>query len=481
MTLLSALALPVPRALQGALPGGAPDTAAAQPAPGAKLKDSDFPTDAKHRRRDERARKDKKADPGKPDLPPYPEEDPGPLEAMVEEAIGDPNKRLQALAKLKVPRFSQEYEDDDKSPLLTFLKDLKSGTEKAREYVEYIQQMAERAEKYRDITGMRQIAAASGKLKKITGHLGAGLGKFGNMLEKAEQAVRWVDALDRFADASAGMDPRNRASVEAWVGSMKRLWDATAPFAEWAHGKLVVAAFAGSASAATAATIMSVVGAQAYIALRTLDAGVKNVNAYLQRYEDIMREIDEQSGVAQRPQLPPPPPFPGEWTSRGEQHAAALQLETNALRNKVAAAKNALAKRRAAAEQAAAEHFDTTLLPRLYIAARPKIVADLLGAMRKAGGKTIVITDLKADARPSESRWWDCLLSDDSDPGRMDPQAGVWLHKPKGKVNLEEALFEMGNFSAVRPPYPRYQALIEPARSKHVRAAGDEASKPPKA
>jgi hypothetical protein len=480
MTLLSALALPAPRALLGALPGGT-GAAAALPAPGAGLQDRDFPTDAKHRRRDERARQSKKAEPAKPELPPYPEEDPGPLEAMVEEAIGDPNKRLQAMAKLKVPRFSQEYEDDDKSPLLTFLKDLKSATEKSREYVEYIQQMAERAEKYRDISGLRQIAAASGKLKKITGQIGGGLSKFADMLDKAEQAVRWVDALDRFADASAAMHPRDRASVEAWVGSMKRLWDATAPFAEWAHGKLVVAAFAGSASAATAATIMSVVGAQAYIALKTLDAGVKNVNAYLQRYEDIMREIDEQSGVAQRPQLPPAPPFPADWSSRGEQRAAALQLETDALRNKVAAAKAAVAKRRAAAERAAAEQFDNVLLPRLYIAARPKIVADLLGAMRKAGGKTVVITDLKADARPPESRWWDCLLSDDSDPGRMDPQAGVWLHKPRGKVNAEEALFEIGNFSAVRPPYPRYQALVEPARSQHVRAEGDKASKPPKA
>jgi hypothetical protein len=378
-----------------------------------------------------------------------------------------------------VPRFAKEYEEEDKEPLLKFLKDVASATEKAKEYVEYIQKMAERAEKFSDLSGLDQISSASGQLKKITGALNGGLKKWGGRIDTAQDVARWVIALDSFADASAAMNPRDRKSVERWVGQMKRLWDASAPFANWAHGKMVTAAFAGSPAAAAAATTMAVVGAQLYIGIKVLDAGVKNVNAYLDRYDRIMREIDEEAGTVARPKPPPPPPFPSEWLSRDELHGLAVQMENDALRRVAAEAKAAVAKRRAVAERAARDQFDTVVLPKLYMAARPKYIAQILAALRKSRDKPQEFKDqIPADARSPESRWWDCFLYDES-AAKFDAQAGVYLNRPKGKVTLQEAQYELDNFSGARPPFPPIKALVEPARTQYVAAASAKAASTP--
>ena len=118
---------------------------------------------------------------------------------IIEKTIGDPQKRLEEMAKRKVPRYSDEFKDH--TPLSQFLDDVKTGTDKAKEYVEYVSKAAGYVEKYGK--GLEGVAKGAAGLKKITEKLSSGLGKVGGAIEKAKQAGQWITAFDNFADAGA--------------------------------------------------------------------------------------------------------------------------------------------------------------------------------------------------------------------------------------------------------------------------------------
>ena len=84
-----------------------------------------------------------------------------------------------------------------------------------------------------------------------------------------------------------------------------------------------------------------------------------------------------------------------EWTELASTASLGLEdvLENDALRRVAAEAKSAVAKRRAAAEQAARDHFDRVVLPKLYMAARPKYIIHILGARRKGRDKPQELKD----------------------------------------------------------------------------------------
>src|SRR5271165_3829196 len=79
-------------------------------------------------------------------------------EKEIDETIGDPEKRLEALAKWKVPRFSDVYKSDTAES--RFLDNLKTGVEKAQQYLNYIQNAADYLQKYGDFAGSDKIKAA---------------------------------------------------------------------------------------------------------------------------------------------------------------------------------------------------------------------------------------------------------------------------------------------------------------------------------
>lgn len=472
------------------LAAGGSDSPASPPkqqaAPSRTLTDKDFPTDAKQRKRaDEEARRkarERQHDPqgAKGKGPPV-----DPAEAAIADALGDPNKRLVALAQWKVPRYSEAYADD--TPEIQFLADLESGTNKAQEYFEYINKACERAEKVGDMAALENVGKAAAGLKKITGKLSDGLGKAGKVIKTAKQVGRWIVAVNGFADASAAMDPRNRKSVERWVESMGRLWDATAPFTEWLQNKAATAAILeGSEAAAALSATLAVVGAELYIGIKLLDAGVKAESAYFDRMEKTMAEIDRQAGNGPaEPEPEPMPAFPGEWVSREEAAQNATEhgkeWEDSELKIKIRAAERS--KRQAHEEKVfeATARFNSTEFPKVYIRHRPDLRTKILTAMRKAGGKAVEIKDLHADARTNESRWWDCLTPDMNSPTPpdtggdsltdapfFDKQAGIYVYPVKARVSVEEAATELAEFARVRPPCPFVKAMHDAALKDYL-------------
>src|SRR5262249_19225986 len=126
-------------------------------------------------------------------------------------------------------------------------------------------------------------------------------------------------AVDDFADASSRMNPADRNSVKRWVGSMQGLWNATAPFAEWLQNKAATAAIVeGSEAGAALSATMAIVGAELYVGVKLLDAGIKPESAYFDRMDRIMKQIDNGGIEPKAPPRDPLPAMPADWISREE-------------------------------------------------------------------------------------------------------------------------------------------------------------------
>ncbi len=445
--------------LLAATPGAPPARAAAG---GGALSDADFAADAKRRKlADQEAQRKGKAltnqkrdKPGKG--PPV-----DPIDAQIDKLIGDPEERLKKLAELKLPTFSETYKDD--TPLIRFIADLQSGTQQADEYVKYIIKVADYAEKVGDLAALERIKPAASGLKKIAGRISGGLKTTIGVLRTAKEIAVWCHELDRFATASLEMDPQDRASVQHWVQSMQGLWNATQPFVDVMHSKVVTAALSGSEAAGMAGATMAIVGAQLFVGLKTLEAGVHNVDAYFKRMDERLAQIEGMGKAAPpKPALPTPP---GEWSTR-EEIAANFKRDEDA-RLRAALRREQAAREQAAEDQAAASRaaFDTEIFPKRYIGHRPKIVAYIHKAYVAA----------KGDADSVAAAWWDCLdeappeMPDDDRPmpeqdapladGSRDA-FGIPLRTPD-PIGLADAKYEVARFLALDTPCPAFKALYD--------------------
>ena len=203
MGLLDALSLVLPAAAQG----------------GTTLTDKDFPTDAKHRKRDDadvaRRAKEARGSPGKKDdgagFDPdkkSPEEEL--LTAALDKVLEDPKKRLEKLKELQVPRYSETYEDD--TPESRFLEDLKSGTKQAKEKLEYLKTVAEYVQKTGDLTRQKDVTAVGGDLGKIAKGVLGGVGTAARR-RRARSTSRTARASRRGWVPCSGCTTRRRRSA----------------------------------------------------------------------------------------------------------------------------------------------------------------------------------------------------------------------------------------------------------------------------
>ena len=425
-----------------------------------ELTDSDFPTDAKQRKKaDEEARKKgqeltRKKDSASGDGPPKDEDD------SIAEAVKDKAKELfdKGREKLKLPSFSKEEDKkpEDAAPLVRFFKDMESGTEMYAKYVEYIKKSLDRAAKLGDLAGANRIAEASKGMSKIAGQLKSGLGRVGKVIQKARRMVEWIEAAREFAEASKNMQAGNPQTVDDWIGSLKELWDATMPFKEELEDKWWEAALEGSEAAAVAAPAMAtlaIVGAQLYVAINLLDQGVKNERAYFERLKKATQTDEERAAEANRE---PAPDYPGDWeTSEEEENRQKLRQEYN--RN--AAVQYAKERK----TQNATEEFEKDVFPKIYMAKRLEIWGRIVLALRKAGSSGM------AQGDSPESKWLDHFLLSGRE-GVYDEQAGIDIVPISKNISLEGARTEIGNFQS-EPRCPFFEQLHDTALKKHLAGA----------
>jgi hypothetical protein len=330
----------------------------------------------------------------------------------IDKVIGDPQKRLEELAEWNVPQFSKEYKDD--TPEIQFLHDMETGTRQAQEYIKYINDRLDEAQKLGSAANLDRIASVAGKLQKISGKLAGGLGKAGKVLKRAKELLTWLVALKKFADDSVNMDPKDRQSVKHWVGSMQRLWDASTPFAQWAQNKAAVAAIAeSSAEAAAFSTVFVVVGSELFIGIRTLQAGVKVVDVYLSRLDAMMKEMDAAPA-------PAPPPEPGEWLSREEEAHQAVAREDATLRRNIRDAQRMEMQQEQEAQERSKETFTRDVFPPIYQSHRAEILGKVQAAVNQSESRTVEVPGEHARVIIPEDEWLDCFVEGGESAAEID-------------------------------------------------------------
>jgi hypothetical protein len=420
------------------------------PAGSTALKDSDFPTDARARKAAdaealERAKERREAMTAeKGDGPP--EEEESFLGTLVDKAKDKVGKMAD---DIKIPRFGgdAEVKPEDASALVQFLQDMEDDLGKAQEYIAFIEKHRERLD---------YVAKAAEQLDKINKQLkggldkvSKGLGKVSEVINKAKKMVKWGEAMRDFAGASKQMKASDRDSVKRWVTSLEKLWNASADFEKELKSAWWEAVLAESAMAYAAAPLI-LAGTTLYLGIRTLRAGVENVDAYFDRLEKVMKEIDASEGhAAQEPEFLAD--YPGEWQSREEREARAQAVKDS---NRQMAARNAEARKK----QDATDAFNESVFPTLYKQYRPTLRKKILADFQKTG----------------DSTWSECLLLSGGD-SYHDENLGVEVTPTKENVTDKDGIdTEIGNFRGLEEKgkgCPYFKALYDAGLKKHLEKA----------
>lgn len=460
--LIRTLGLTLPASAAGAKPAKA-------------LTDADFPADAKGRKRaDEEAKRvgqrrvaeEQAAEADRKKGGGYTPPKPDVIDKLVDAAAKDVAKRAEALRQAGLPRFSERYDRD--TDLSRFAEDLKTGTAAADAHVKRIQAISAHAQKVGKFVGLGEVAASAAQIEKIAKGISSGLGKVGKELDRAQKIARWCGALQDFAVASKAMDPADIASVKEWIGSVKTLWNATAPFLQWVNDKAWVAALQGSEAAGALGATTAIVGAYVFIGINALEAGVRVEGQYFERLNQRLKESDDDAkGRVRAEPEPELPPLPGDWKSREEQQQDAIRLELGELRKKLDAPRVEADRKRRAKEQANREQaeadFETRAFPTLYLKARKQFVDKVLQEMRRTQG-----------GQPAAD-WWECFMPGDGEPPIPEDEIGVYVSPVAPSVSLAEARQEIDELLGRKPPPPWLVQLRDSALKKHLDAAAAKA------
>jgi outer membrane protein OmpA-like peptidoglycan-associated protein len=337
------------------------------------------------------------------------------------------------------------------SPEEDFLEDLQSGTQKAQEYVEYVNQALQYAQEWGVLP--EEVRRAATNMRKIANGINEGLEVFGRIVGVAQDVLQlrdWLVSLNNLAEKTAALDMRDRASVQAWVNAAQDHFDRTRPYIQSLQRWLLKAAQRGSAAAARASLVLSIFTAYAEVGLAALEAGINNVNAYLNRMEAAIREAEGRT-----PQRPPPPAYPGDWLTVAERRARADFLRE--LDARLAAQRQREERRRTLIEQ-----FNTRHFPAIFLRERRRMMDQILRDFQAGRPVTRLTTPEGHAELPglAPGRWWDCFTSTGGDTF-FDERAGAHRVPKKEQVNAEEARTEMDNFGSVQPPCPYYDEIYQ--------------------
>lgn len=381
------------------------------------------------------------------------------IDKKVDDLLDKAGKKARQLNKDTMPEFDDVFEE--LSPEAELAEDMAKGIENAKKQIEFIQKTIDYAEKFSDATALKALSVAAKNLKKVSEGVLAGLGKAAKVAALGKDVVVFFQALRDFADASDEMSASDGQSVAAWVGSLKSLWNASKPFVDKIKDEAFTAALAGSEAAGALGATMAIVGAELYVGIQLLDAGVKNVNAYFKRLNDATREGNDRVVVKpDSPQSPPPFQTRKETIASIKKHAGEeKQLAVLREKNKKEAAEQQTV-------EEAKEAFDTTEFPVLYLKRkyRQAIFAKVAEAWRKSQGR-----------RDDVHAWWDCFIDDSPVDGDAPPDsdAEVVPEPPPRKVDIDarDAADEVRRFLDVSPTCPFFNVIHQGELKRYLTQA----------
>ncbi len=407
------------------------------------LTDRDFPTDQNRRKLADAEARRRGKELNKP--PPKggegyePEKDP--IQEKFDEIVGDPEKRLKALAKYNIPLDSEDLAAQDEK--YKWEQDLQNGTAKINEYLDYIDKGLE----YMEDTG-KQIPfepVAKG-FEHVHEVLKDKVDVAHKWVKEVDQLREWVASLGRVGEATMAWDPNSppeeyRAQAKKWVHALRRFTKASGPYVQWLKDHAVDLAFEGSAVAAEAAVVLPYVFIEFELGLKLLAQGIENEDAYFKRLDKIMKEIDRGEGVGPPEEAPPPPP--GDFESQAELQERLRRRENEALFF-------AMRGQQERSEELRREAFEQKAFQAVY------------HGKNRAALKKAILADLE-DSRRDADRWWDCLT-----PKEEYGMSETTISAVKDDPTPEEEMQEISAFEDLDRPCPYFEHVHEAA----ARAAG---------
>jgi hypothetical protein len=384
----------------------------------------------------------------------------------LEELIKEPAKRAEKLAKFKLPSAAKKYELA--TPETELFADMASGCEKASEYVKYVTDALE----YYNSTGIKlPIDGALGDLQKVATGVSGRLERIKGAYEWAERGVRLLQAGNQWATETRGLRFDDPDSVRAWLDTMKRLQNAALPFAQWAKDKLVdLAIYKASPVAARAFLAFSYVWIMADLGRQGLEAGTRNVQAYIDRLNE-KTTASEDSEMHRIRAVPPPPPAPSPWESHASARRRAISIDaTKVITEEKRERQNARDR-----EEIARRKFREVDFRGPYVRNRTWLIERVLGAVtaefnRVQGSDDQQDRDQGEAGQSGPDRWWGYFL-----PGNdfRDP-SGVGV---LGRLDsLQDAQTEIDQFlpplsgrpgRPPPPPCPFFMELFEREFSRY--------------
>jgi hypothetical protein len=394
-----------------------------------------------------------------------------------------------------------QRDEEDQTPEDEFLDDLDTGVAKAKEYLEYIPSALE----WWNQGGGEMpagLTSAADNLARISTRITDGLDKFSDVVDKAKQALqikRWAESVLEVADATRSLELGDKASRDAWISAVDRLGKRSGPFIDAAKSWLKSLAVRGGVAASRAFIVLQGVTAYAEIGWALLKAGVRNVEAYTDRFGYDGTEMRKIEAAERGETRPPEPDYPGNWTTAAERRAQRRAIRRSMElaekerkrqeRLKPFATKVEHARQRVAD---AKRRFDDKGFAPRYRRRRAKLLYQVGHEMRY-GKRDLTLTGGWLGERTARiergvgARWWEVFVDSDvttqtgeGDFG-IDPVSGRAPSEKKERITLEEAQQEIEGFAHVRPTclfyddiYAKELERYTAKESKALKAANDE-------
>lgn len=436
------------------------------------LTDRDFPTDAKRRKlADLEAKKKGQASlkqQGKRTNEGGYEPAKDPVGEKIEKYV---TEKAEEFVKPAIPTYEEDLSKD--APRYAWEKELENATAKLNEYIKYMADSVEWAKKWGQPV---PIGPAIPGMEKVFDALDDKLGKAKKWVKKVDEAREFVASFGHMVDATRDWDPADRESGKAWAKSIKRFLKSSNPYVTWLRDHAVDLGLAGSQAGAVAAVTLPFVFVQIQAGAALLEAGINNIDAYFDRLDRIMREIDLDA--SSRP-IPDPPPPPAPFLTLGEKEAQwQRELEYRRYRKQQSERERAV--------EAVKERYDTKEFPVTWLGARAAVIKRVLAEMRKGV--------------PHADEWWEAFLpAEDSEPvvveedapvydpdrprsaagGKyFDPQAGFDIFPRLMKLSPDpderraQLEVEIDMLENVSPPCPYFKKLYDDGLARAKRAAG---------
>lgn len=349
--------------------------------------------------------------------------------------------------------------DDESSPEEEFLDDLDSGIAKAQEYLEY---MPKALDYWKEVEGPMPsgLAEAAKDLVRISTQISAGLDKAGGVVKKAQELVqvkKWADSMVDVAQTTLALDLGDKASRDAWIASVDRLGKTSDAFVDAAGDWLKGLAIEGSLVASRAFIVLGALKAYAQIGWGAFKAGMKNVEAYINRFGfngTEMRKVSKGEGSWTPP---PEPDSPKAWTSAAEKKAAekafwrrAEKLQKADKRRARLAPYTAKVQKAEAAIADAKTQFDEKGFARAYRRRRDGLMFKVAHEMRYGKKKYAEKYPQGTAVRSSGALWWDRFTDSGAPFDETKDELGDAPAK-KEHITLEEAQLEIDSFRRVDP------------------------------